>query len=32
MISLALKRRLPDKSVVNNQQIRPALVNTTLQK
>ena len=32
MISLALKRRLTDKSVVNKQQIRPALVNTALQK
>ena len=32
MISLALKRRLTDKSVVNKQQIRPALVNSALQK
>ena len=32
MISLALKHRLTDKSVVNKQQIRPALVNTALQK
>ena len=32
MISLALKCRLTDKSVVNKQQIRPALVNTALQK
>ena len=31
-ISLLLKRRLTDKSVVNKQQIRPALVNTALQK
>ena len=32
LISLALKCRLTDKSVVNKQQIRPALVNTSLQK
>ena len=32
LISLALKHRLTDKSVVNKQQIRPALVNTALQK
>ena len=32
MISLALKRRFTDKSVVNKQQIRPALVNTALKK
>ena len=32
LISLALKRRLTDKSSVNKQQIRPALVNTALQK
>ena len=32
LISLALKRRLTDKSVVNKQQIRPALVNSALQK
>ena len=30
--SLALKRRLTDKSVVNKQQICPALANTALQK
>ena len=29
LISLALKRRLTDKSVVNKQQIHPALVNST---
>ena len=32
LISLALKRRLTDKSVVNMQQNRPTLVNTALQK
>ena len=32
LISLALKRRLTDKNVVNKQQIRPTLVNTALQK
>ena len=32
MVSLALKCRLTDKSVVNKQQIRPVLVNTALQK
>ena len=32
LISYALKHQLTDKSVVNNQQIRSALVNTTLQK
>ena len=32
LISLALERWLADKSVVNKQQIRPALVNTALQK
>ena len=32
LISFALKRQLTDKSVVNKQQIRPALVNTVLQK
>ena len=32
LISLALKRQLTDKGVVNKQQIGPALVNTTLQK
>ena len=32
MISLTLKRQLTDKSVANKQQIRPALVNTALQK
>ena len=32
LISLALKLRLTDKSAVNKQQIRPALVNTALQK
>ena len=32
LISFALKHQLTDKSVVNKQQIRPALVNTTLQK
>ena len=32
LISLSLKRRLTDKSVVNKQQIRPALFNTALQK
>ena len=32
LISLALKRQLIDKSVVNKQQIHPALVNTALQK
>ena len=32
LISVALKRRLTDKSVVNKQQIRPALVNGALQK
>ena len=32
LISLALKSRLTDKSVVNKQQIRLALVNTALQK
>ena len=31
LISLALKRRLTEKSGVNRQQIRPALVNTALQ-
>ena len=31
LISLALKCRMTDKSVVNKQQIRPALVNTALQ-
>ena len=32
LISLALKRRLTDKSVVHKQQIRPAFVNRALQK
>ena len=32
LISLALNRQLTDKSVANKQQIRPALVNTALQK
>ena len=32
LISVALKRRLTDKSVVNKQQIRPALINGALQK
>ena len=32
LISLALKRRLTDKSVVNKQQIRPTLVKAALQK
>ena len=32
MISLALNRQLTDKSVDNKQQIRPALVDTALQK
>ena len=32
LISLALKRRLTDKSVANKQQIRPVLVITALQK
>ena len=32
LISLALKCRLTDKNMVNKQQIRPALVNTALQK
>ena len=32
LISLALKRRSTDKSVVNKQQRRPALVNAALQK
>ena len=32
MISLALKHRLTDKSVVNKQQIHPALVNIALPK
>ena len=32
LIYLALKRHLTDKSMVSKQQIRPALVNTTLQK
>ena len=32
LISLALKRRLTDKSVVSKQQNRPTLVNTALQK
>ena len=32
LISLALTRLLTDKSVVNKQQIRPALVNSALQK
>ena len=32
LISLALKRRLTDKSVVNKQQVRPALVNRALEK
>ena len=32
MISLALKLRLTDKSVVNSQQIRPAIINSALQK
>ena len=32
LISLALKHRLTDKSVVNKQQVWPALVNTALQK
>ena len=32
LISLALKRRLTDKSVVNKQQIRPVLINVALQK
>ena len=31
-ISLALKLRLTDKSVVNSQQIRPAIINSALQK
>ena len=31
LISLALKRRLTEKSGVNRQQIRPALINTALQ-
>ena len=30
LISLALKRRLTDKSVVNKQQLYPALVNSAL--
>ena len=30
LISLALKRRLTDTSVVNKQQIHPALVNAAL--
>ena len=32
LISLALKRRLSDKSAVNKQQIRPAFVNRALAK
>ena len=32
LISLALKRRLTDKSAVNKQQVRPAAVNTALEK
>ena len=32
LISLALKRRLSDKSAVNKQQIRPAVVNRALAK
>ncbi len=32
LISLALKRRLTDKSAFNKQHIRPAAVNTTLKK
>ena len=32
LISLALKRRVTDKSVVNKQQIRPTLVKAALQK
>ena len=32
LISLALKRRLTDKSTVNKQNIRPAAVNAALQK
>ena len=32
MISLALKHRLTDQSVVSKHQICPALVNTSLQK
>ena len=32
LISLAFKRHLTDKSVVNKQQIRPTLVSSALQK
>ena len=32
LVSLALKRRLSDKSAVNKQQIRPALINQALKK
>ena len=32
LISLALNRRLTDKSVVSKEQIRPTLVNAALQK
>ena len=32
LISLGLERCLTDKSVVNKQEIRPALVNSALQK